>query len=822
MRKENFKTVHLYGDILCYETLKCDSGLLCLDWREICDGVQHCLSGRDEENCDLLEMNQCDEDEYRCSNGMWIPEEFFMDGGLDCLDWSDEMFFRSHEQCPEESVSTECDDHLCEQVWWSCGDGQCIHDRLYFQKWNTRFMCISGRDQYFICETHRTGLWWTMPNGRCFNSMLSMSRVMRHSDEDVCEYLLKCALSMGGEIHCHCKGRMECVYRLEEFCPLLLIQYPRGAIVTPVTFFFYNRTRDWQYSWPDWIVINGTVRCRGSLVSARKFVPYTSQLNFRGLLEEYFCRSSENVPVAEQECHHSNESTDRCGDWNGCLSKTRILDGAMACLHGNDEQDQNEMEIAESCARVRRHRFRCSREQATCLEVRSLGNVAKTCRNRFDELLFGVGRLLSSMNCNEQRQDECSLVRQYIEESWKPVKGDGGHSRVRITFRSYCDTFVDIKTGEDEDLLQCQRSWICSEEKLQCQTGQCFDVEWQDDNEWDCPDASDEYSMFRHRTSLVLEKVSRYDLSNRSSLIPSSCPFQSHPFLCLSANVTEQGFSCFNLSQIGDGRIDCLGAFDEQLTTKHCSQSLPTLGPHFRCSSTKSCIPYLVHCWEEEYRCPNRSDDQFWCEREHRPANCFDLTDFVCFDGRCVKEGRCNFHIECLFAEDEYMCDSVSLEYRSIMPYRAMKQSISSQRSAPSTLRFSLYPADACITRLNSSHSLTSKNNSNISSSSSSWPWSSPYRCNRALGVWSSIEMKDDSVACFCPPQYYGTSCELHADRLSVFLSLDLSQSSYVNAYDPQILLKLVVLFIFNGEVLDRDQFHLHPFFQLTETLDQK
>ena len=67
--------VQEYGDVVCYERVGCDSGLLCLDWREICDGVQQCMSGVDEEHCDLLEMNRCDdEDEYRCMNGMCIPD----------------------------------------------------------------------------------------------------------------------------------------------------------------------------------------------------------------------------------------------------------------------------------------------------------------------------------------------------------------------------------------------------------------------------------------------------------------------------------------------------------------------------------------------------------------------------------------------------------------------------------------------------------------------------------------------------------------------------------------------------------------------------
>jgi len=70
-----------YGDILCYQPVfECDYGLLCLDWRDICDGQQQCINGTDEENCDLLEFNECEDDEYRCDNGMCITEEYWLDG----------------------------------------------------------------------------------------------------------------------------------------------------------------------------------------------------------------------------------------------------------------------------------------------------------------------------------------------------------------------------------------------------------------------------------------------------------------------------------------------------------------------------------------------------------------------------------------------------------------------------------------------------------------------------------------------------------------------------------------------------------------------
>jgi hypothetical protein len=69
-----------FGKLLCYETLPCPLSPLCLDWREICDGKQRCSNGIDEENCDILEFNECENDEFRCTNGMCISEEFWLDG----------------------------------------------------------------------------------------------------------------------------------------------------------------------------------------------------------------------------------------------------------------------------------------------------------------------------------------------------------------------------------------------------------------------------------------------------------------------------------------------------------------------------------------------------------------------------------------------------------------------------------------------------------------------------------------------------------------------------------------------------------------------
>jgi hypothetical protein len=70
----------MYGDILCYTSITCDYGLLCLEWRNICDGFQNCNDGWDELNCDILEFNECADDQYRCADGLCIPDLYFLDG----------------------------------------------------------------------------------------------------------------------------------------------------------------------------------------------------------------------------------------------------------------------------------------------------------------------------------------------------------------------------------------------------------------------------------------------------------------------------------------------------------------------------------------------------------------------------------------------------------------------------------------------------------------------------------------------------------------------------------------------------------------------
>ena len=810
MRKYNPEQVQIHGDVVCYLTLKCDSGLLCLDWREICDGIQHCTSGFDEENCDLLEMNLCDDDEYRCMNGMCIPEEYFLDGELDCLDWSDEIQFKKSDQCAMESVSSMCDDHFCPPNYWSCGDGQCILSRLTFQTSMNASVCVSRRDQYFMCEMSLIPLRWTMPNGRCHGGGRYEAPLMRnYTERERCEYLLRCALSRGGEKSCPRFPGSFSTEELAQSCSLPLIQYPNGAIMAPFIFFYYDRSENWTGNLLPIVLINGTVKCRGSFTSMTNVIEYNRYMTAQRIIEDQICKQAKSITLYENrnatyQCHNSNESADLCNGWNPCMSVTRMNDGFVDCFNERDEKRSIGTENWKSCARVRRHRFRCSITESTCLSVMALGNQKKDCENQFDRFWFGTKRKLSEMNCNDRSNDECFLLRQYIEQSSTSINHTEILSQMTIPFRSYCDTFWDLQSREDENITECKQRWICHEDQEQCRTGQCIDPRWRNDHEKDCADASEEEGISRFIIHSMQREVTSIHSSGNKSFLHSRTCNQTGSFVCLSPRTSHQQFICINRSQLGDSHVDCAGAIDESNTLQHCSQP-SMLGYYFRCPSTNTCIPYFFHC-QVNHRCPNRTDDQHWCaRRSQRPSNCSGENDVMCFDGTCLRNARCNDRRQCPLGEDEYMCDYPSSSQSKIVPYREEKEVRA--KTTRHISRLPLFPIDASITELVPDSTDAVLTVGNVFFNPALPSLHSAYWCNRGVGILSF----NQSIVCFCPPQYFGDKCQYHSDRLLILLHLDLSRSLYATESDPHVVLKLLVLFLYNNQTLMTHEFHVRP-----------
>ena len=678
LRKKNPWLVELHGDIVCYETLQCNSGILCLDWRDICDGFQQCMLGVDEENCDKLEFNECESDEYRCKNGMCIPDEYFLDSVVDCMDFSDEREYTDYYFCNFNDPHHSCDDRVCPLLTFSCGIGHCINDRFAFQKISDspKHICHNRREQYHICETQTVRRTWTLPNGRCYG-LNDYAMVRDETTPNLCIYYLKCALSKGLENNCPCRKPTDCAILLQEVCPSSLVQYPQGGYPVAYISYYYNISDSLTLTTPSLIVFNGTIKCRGYLIDFYLERVYEPELDHPNL-ETWLCRhllltnQTTRNERYEEYCNHelrtfNNRSynfVEICGDWRACFSAYRVANGFLDCV---DEEDENRAIFqTKFCENVKRHRFQCSTTEKTCLLAAAIGDNWDDCDNKYDEWWLGTSKALSHFSCSYDFIDSCTFVRQYLEDSWRREEQGALKQQTQISFRAYCDTFWSLHSKIDEDLSMCKLWWQCPSYQWQCRTGQCMQPNWVLDNEWDCADASDEEALFMANTTIPKRNLylrqssdlrSNFRRLYRYQLFDEVCN-TSIEYPCLPVSVTNSLINisyqrpCIDFSKIGDGRIDCMGASDERNTIEHCD-SLSMLGYAYQCSSTRACIPYEAHC---QTRCPNLSDDALWCDRQYHQSSCSNTTNFMCFNGSCTKKKHCEQMPLCTYCEDKYMC----------------------------------------------------------------------------------------------------------------------------------------------------------------------
>jgi hypothetical protein len=262
---------------------------------------------------------------------------------------------------------------------------------------------------------------------------------------------------------------------------------------------------------------------------------------------------------------------------------------------------------------------------------------------------------------------------------------------------------------------------------------------------------------------------------------------------------------CIGIDQIGDGHVDCYGAIDERNTLEYCDQAT-MLGYHFKCLSSNDCARYWQIC-SDSFKCLNMSDKGLWCDYQDTAVSltgCAEnMADFKCFNGFCARRGRCNRIIECPFGEDEYICDYQPLYLYKAVSYRQEKEL--STKNTQQRIRLHRFPNDTNTTEAEENVMITKQQTKMTFSQLNSSLI--PYWCNRGVGV----HLYNGSTICFCPPQYFGDKCQFHTDRIIVLLHLNLSQSIYTAESDRTIVLKLLVLLLFNNETLATHEFHVRP-----------
>lgn len=740
----------------------------------------------------------------------------------------------------------ECDEHLCRVHMFSCGDGQCIRweSRLAFQRaWKAEGDCFSKRNLNYMCEVspHRSA--WTMKNGLCWPdgeyddpryppwSMIHFSAL---TNMEKCHYLFLCILSRNMERDCPCHDQ-NCTQIMTRLCPELngFISYPPDGLINTNMFVFhkYNEydTNANVYS----VGLFGYVRCEGYVSQAKSFTDLTRnpELLTSPFINQWICgwidpsriqRDYSSPFQYEKSCWNASLTFNgrphavnphACAAVGQCISQYRIHDGTMDCINNDDERVLFEKNYCT--ASVGRHRFQCFDAQYKCLPTAFLGTGISECSNEYDESRYGTGIPIQlDFPCYKEQTVNCHHVKDYVQQS---AATNASHNESfmnaqkptdRILFRSYCDSFWDSKAHVDEKSSFC-RHWICQDDQYQCQTGQCIELDWLCDGEWDCTDASDEeafvliheWSSHNRRVpnfSTQLEKCrAKYFRTPFSTICNTSFEFGCYRSKVSNPLDIRTNRPCINLTQIGDGVEDCYNAYNEKNTFTAASYVGGMWGFHFRCENDHKI--YLDACHPSIQK--NCSD--LFCPKHHdKNQSCSEVKDFNCPEGgHCKKNARCDRKFDCAHGEDEYWCPSSSVLNQ--IHYRFGKE-----RSFKRYRRhISLFEYPIKINQKQPTKSITSSPLDEIFKILS-------YQCNRGVAV-----LQMNQTSCLCSPAYYGPRCQFFSDRITVITHLD--WKSLPDAISKTTL-KIRANFLFHTTIIDHHEFSIIPTFERTQVIKHK
>ncbi|CAF3686684.1 unnamed protein product [Rotaria socialis] len=681
-------------------------------------------------------------------------------GDFDCMDRTDEYFVDRGTTCPFQANAMECDENVCSNDLYSCGDGQCVawETRMAFQRLGkAQKDCFNKRNINYMCELSQHRPTWTNENGLCWPDKnyddpryppWNMIKASNLTIDEICQYLFRCALTKGFEHDCPCN---------HQNCTLMMVN-----ALLPIM---------------DIKTLHLLIKMTDSVGMTHKHLMVAHTL----FIPTYVLREE-------------------------CISNYRIRDGDFNCMDGDDELRQ--LDKTYCTGNVGRHRFQCFNNEHKCLPLQKLGSGMSDCSNGYDESWFGIGTTLRyQLPCFKRITTDCPHVMEYIHQSSSKNSSNSslfiGHQQQESTyhmpFRYYCNTFWDSDQYIDE-IPSSYKYWICQHSQYQCRTGQCIPVEWVCDGEWDCSDASDEEafvvienSSFHNRNlkdlSLQLEKCrKRYSTATFSKICNMSLEFGCYLSGVSNPLDIQLNRPCINLTQIGDGVENCYNAYDEKNTFISNLRGGRMWGFHFRCNNED--MTYQDVCIQ------GRNCSQMHClNDQNNNRSCSGKEDFLCLhDNRCRKNVRCNGSPDCLHGEDEYWCPSGILI--DITGYRISKKQISLQRDEILSQIFNPSETTLNISRHQLSEFISSRKNYEYSKVHS-------YQCKRGIAVIHINETR-----CLCPPAYYGDWCQYFNDRISIIARVEHGTQSKTIS---DRVFKIKANFLFNHRIIYHHEFYVFP-----------
>ena len=670
-QRNDISTLSVTG-FTCYTLLECDRGsaFLCLDWREVCDGRIDCLNdGVDEAQCFDLEMNECEDNEYRCHNGLCITKDIATDGyyRVQCLDQSDAL---NVPDCP--NLNLEFDSFICEeyscrpgQGKFSCGDGQCVED---FEE------CENGRHLMLAKSMSVQGNL----SHHCWIAMACLTRIVDQVDGVLCEQLFKSADIMAHLLSCES-----------------LVQFPTVHVLFGHVRFLHRRK--------DMLNVNV------ELALTPDYICYDEQLcnhlipTFRH--ESYICQHAHQMGIQSNVTHDNwksiidtikpyfrgcivgyNEknlseylSLYLCKNSSKYISKHRILDGISDCYLNDDETD-----FQSSPAVIGQYRLTCANET----QCRSSSFSSRTSPPI------------------EQKNPSLNL----------------------ILFHQICDRTLDLLP----ELIDGRNHT----DETDCEYWQCSNIYTRCDGIWNCPKGEDE-----------------------EGCVHSICPSDTRA--CISPH--NNRLTCLPADQVGNGIIDCLGAYDEHQYCRIADFS-NGITNRFRCLNDTTCLEMSRLC-NSDSDCPLGDDERF-CE--NRQGLCdesalYDRTDIQNILCRISTKKRVAFTLET--AQTYPTSNNQVIETTFDYPMERYKDANSMESGSGD------------LTRL--------------------------LRCNHGVSVYLWLGYGNYTSICFCPPNYYGNMCEYQNDRVSLILTVSTNKRRDVYA----VMVSLIED--------DNDQQEVHSYDQL-------